>query len=106
MNVIGMANQGDRALPLLAFSKPASSVVTVRRKPVVLLRAARELSTVIDAFGTTAPFGSLTVISMLPVVSCAETAPSAARKQNKSEANRLVNFIFIPLIIYKLCAGR
>jgi 2-keto-4-pentenoate hydratase/2-oxohepta-3-ene-1,7-dioic acid hydratase in catechol pathway len=27
MNVIGMANQGDRALPLLAFSKPASSVV-------------------------------------------------------------------------------
>jgi 5-oxopent-3-ene-1,2,5-tricarboxylate decarboxylase/2-hydroxyhepta-2,4-diene-1,7-dioate isomerase len=27
MNVIGMANQGDRALPLLAFLKPAASVV-------------------------------------------------------------------------------
>lgn len=26
MNVIGMANQGDRSLPLLAFAKPASSV--------------------------------------------------------------------------------
>jgi hypothetical protein len=72
----------------------------------VLLRAARELSTVTAAFGTTAPFGSLIVISMLPVVSCAEAAPKANRKQNKSENDRLENFIFVPLIIYKLCAGR
>jgi hypothetical protein len=77
----------------------------VRRKPVVLLRAERELSTVTDAFGTTAPFGSLTVISMLPVVSCAEAAPKVSRKQNRSEEIRFNIFIFIPLIIYKFRAA-